>query len=231
MHTQKRKPRIGNGINQVARQKLPLRPDQEILTSKSNNANGARASGERSHAIGIEACASDDPIGGAVSRGMNNAPAARVRNDLVHSSTGLHLATERADLPHQHFADARIIGDSLLGNMNGSEAGGVRFYLAQLFGGEQAQALEAVLLAALVKRMESGDFVRACGHHHFAADVVRNRVSLTEFDHLPYALDGHPGAPRAGFIVETTMQDAAVMTTLMLRHPSVLLQKSKGGAR
>jgi hypothetical protein len=78
--------------------------------------------------------------------------------------------------------------------------------------------------------MQAGDFVRACGHHHFAADIVRDRMSAAEFNHLPHPPDGKPGSPRAGSIVEATVQHAAVMTALMLSHGGLLFEKDKGRA-
>ncbi len=109
-----------------------------------------------------------------------------------------------------------------------ASARGVRLDLAQLLGREQAQAAKTVFLAALEQRMQARDFLRAGGHHHLAANLVRDRMSLAELDHLPHALDGQAGAPRAGLVIQSAMQHAAVVTALMPRHGVFLFEHGDG---
>src|ERR1035438_234300 len=105
---------------------------------------------------------------------MNDAPSGTVLDNRAHCGASLNFAAARAVLLHQHFADARIIGDAFLRYMNRGETGGVRFDFAQLLGRKQAKAAKTVLLTTLEQCMETRDFTGVGGYHHLAADLVRD---------------------------------------------------------
>src|SRR5947199_157324 len=79
----------------------------------------------------------------------------------------------------QALADFRVIDDAGLGDMNGGDAGYVRFKLAQPILTD-ALAPDAVRLAALQDTLQRRQLVVVDGDDHLAANLQRNPLVSAE---------------------------------------------------
>ena len=74
----------------------------------------------------------------------------------------------------------------------------------------------------------SVDFSGVGCDYKFAADFVRHFVRLAKLGHLANAFYGQLRFCGAGFVIQTTMQDAAVVAGLMLGEGGFFFQQSDG---
>jgi len=87
------------------------------------------------------------------------------------------------------------------------------------------------LLAAGFEFPQASDFGIVCGHDNFATDVMRDAVFAAKFRHLADAAHGHLGFERAGFVVESAMEDAAVVGALVFSRPVLFFEHADGEVR
>jgi hypothetical protein len=95
---------------------------------------------------------------------------------------------------------------------------------AELFGAEHAETFEAVLRSPVEEAGEAVDFFLCGGDDYFSADVVGDGMTPAEFDHLANASDCEAGSGGAGLVVETAVEDSAVVAALMLGYFRLFFQ-------
>jgi para-nitrobenzyl esterase len=88
-------------------------------------------------------------------------------------------------------------------------------YLAELGGVEPLEAFEVVLLAAGFEVAEAGEFGFGGGDNDLAADLMGDGVLATEFGHEPDSADGEAGFQRSGLVIESAVEDTAVVRALV----------------
>ena len=124
-----------------------------------------------------------------------------------------------------------VIDDAFLRDAEGGEAGGVGFDLAELGGVEPLEAFEAILLTADFEVAEAGEFGFGGGDDDLAADVVGDGVLAAEFGHEPDSADGEAGLQRARLVVESAVEDTAVVRALVAAGGVFFFKNANGGAR
>src|SRR5262249_18285950 len=134
------------------------------------------------------------------------------------------------DRSDQSLTDPGIIDDALLRNAQRRDAAYMRLDLAHLLAAEHAQTFQSILAAPLVQIVQTGQLLRAGGDHKLAADLVRNRVLLAEFNHLADTAHRESCFGRARFVIKAAVQHAAVVTGLMPAGGILLFEDSDGGA-
>src|SRR5438270_2066471 len=72
------------------------------------------------------------------------------------------------------------------------------------------------------------NLILARRHYQLSADLVRYAVLRTEFDHLADALNREARLRRSWFVIETRVQNSAVVAGLVKTHLGFLLQHRDG---
>ena len=102
--------------------------------------------------------------------------------------------------------------------------------LARLGGGEPAESLQSILLAALEERPETRHLVLARGDHEFAARIMNDAPRPAVRVHLREAGAHEAGASGAGLVVEPAVEHAAVARALVRPEARFLLHHREFGA-
>ena len=89
---------------------------------------------------------------------------------------------------------------------------------------QHAQALQPVLLAALVEGAQALQFGFIHRHDQLAADFVGDAVVAAEGGHFLDAGDGQTGLERAGLVIKAGMEHAAVVAGLMAADVGLFFQ-------
>ena len=143
----------------------------------------------------------------------------------------LEGAAEAFDFAHKRVADRLVINDAFLWDAQSGEAGGVGFNLAELGGVEPLKAFEAVLVAAGFEIAEALDFGFVRGDNDFSADFMGDPVFAAEIGHEPDSADGKACFQRARLVVESTVEDTAVVRALVAAGTILFFKNANGGAR
>ena len=138
----------------------------------------------------MKAGATDEPVAARFAVGMGDSPRFSITADRLDACAGDDVAAREVNFVREHFADARVVGNAFLRNVDGSLSCSVGLNFAEFFGGQHAEAFETVLCPAVKKAREPFNFFPRGCDDYFSADVMRDRVFMTEFDHLPDASDG-----------------------------------------
>ena len=91
------------------------------------------------------------------------------------------------------------------------------------------EALNLVLHADPVDLLEHGEFVLGGGGDDLAADVVVHPVFLGEGDELMASLDAVDGLEAAGWVVQATVDHAAVVARLVVAEDGFLFEEGNLG--
>jgi hypothetical protein len=124
-----------------------------------------------------------------------------------------------------------VINNAFLRDAEGGEAGGVGFDLAELGGVEPLEAFEAILLAAGFEVAEALDFGFAGGDNDLAADLMGDGVLAAEIGHEPDSAHGKAGFQRAVLVVESAVENTAVVRALVAAGAILFFKNANGGAR
>ena len=158
-------------------------------------------------------------------------PAAEVVVDGKNAGAGLEGAAEALDLANEGVADGLVIDDAFLWNAQCCEAGGMGFDFAELGGIEPLETFEAILLAARFQFAEAGNFGFVGGDDDFPADVMGDSVFAAEIGHEPDSAHGEAGFQRARLVIESTVEDTAVVRALVAAGTILFFKNANGGAR
>ena len=90
----------------------------------------------------------------------------------------------------------------------------------------RVKALQAVRRTAFEKGVQTRDFFKLRGNDELAADLVRNSVALAELDHASNSLHRQTSLGRTRLIVESTMQDSAVVPGLVAGGTAFLFENA-----
>ena len=176
MDAEKRKLRIGHRINQIADEKLPFLFDLKILAAERNNFC-RRFLARRAHEpVGMKPAAGDDEFRAETSGGSFDDLPAAVRNNFQDSRVESDFAAGFADEFAEFFANAGIIHDALLRDVNRGDAGGVRLDFLDLLRIQFPQTEQAVGISAFPEIFESRQFFLGSGDDDFAALFVGDAV-------------------------------------------------------
>ena len=91
----------------------------------------------------------------------------------------------------------------------------MRFDFVKFFGADEAEAGQAVGFSALAEVFEAGEFFGVSGDDDLAANVVGDGVFAAELNHGRGAGQAEAGFQRAWFVVDTGVDDAAVVSALV----------------
>src|SRR4029079_9642867 len=95
------------------------------------------------------------------------------------------------------------------------DAGDMRLVVTEAGRIEPTIDVEPVGLAAAFEVVETRHLLRLRGDDDLAATIERDPMLGAEAGHRLAPLGAEPGTGRAGFVVETGMEDAAVVAGLM----------------
>ena len=200
---------VGDGVDEMVDEVLTGGFEEIVFPAKGDDAGVAAFSGEGGDAVAVEAGAVNEEVGLVFS------VKDPVGFDFGDGGVCEDLGTGRGEEGDHGVADVLVVDDAFFGDAEGEEAGGMGFDFANLFGGEEKEAVETVLLATGVEVVEAGEFGGVGGDDEFAADFVTDRVFLAEGEHLPDAVDGEAGFGGAGLVVEAGMEDSGVVAGLV----------------
>jgi hypothetical protein len=87
------------------------------------------------------------------------------------------------------------------------------------------------LLAADFEVTQALDFGFGGGDNDLAADLMGDGVLATEFGHEPDSADGEAGFQRSGLVIESAVEDTAVVRALVAARAILFFKDKNGGAR
>ena len=218
---------VGHGVNQVAHQKLARFFELIILAAKRDDFCRGILPGGAGEPVGLQAAAPDDKFRLEIAGGGCHRPTASIWRGLLQAGAELNLAARLTDEFGQFFADARIVHDAFLGNMNGGEAGGMRFDFLNFPGVEFAQSGQAVGVTARPQILQARQLIRGGGDHNFAALFMGHAVRAAEGEHLLQALHGTLRLGGAGLVVKPRMEDPAIVAGLVRGESGFLFQQQQ----
>ena len=135
--------------------------------------------------------------------------------NLVDTGAGHDASARLFNLLNHGVADLDVVNDAFLGDVNGGDARHMRFDFEHLRAVQQAEALQAVLLAALVEVVQAGQFGFVHRNHELAADFMADAVLFAEGNHFLNAGNGQPGFERTRLVVQSGVKNAAVVAGLV----------------
>ena len=211
----------------MAHQKLPVLFDLIILAAERNDFRRRLLSRRAHQPVGVQAAASDDKLRLEVTGGSFHRPAAGGLNKFLDARVEFDFAAGLADEFAEFLADARIIHDAFLRHVNRRDAGGVRLDFLDLLRIQFPQALQAVGISAFPQIFQTRQFVLGRGDDDFPALFVRDAVRPAEGEHLLQTLHGAFRLFRAGFVIKSRMQHAAVVAGLVRGQLGFLFQQQQ----
>ena len=166
----------------------------------------------------------DDEVGLDVTlRGADDLPSAAGAN-AKSGSVCANLVTGGED-QFRHLAHhSRVVDDALLRHAQSGAAGRVGFDLPNGSALEPLQAAQSIGRSTRFELAQSHDFGRVHREHDLSANIMRDPILATKGHHLPNTLHGKLRLERAGFVVESAMQNAGVVTALVAAGGGILLQ-------
>ena len=229
MDAEERELRVRHRVDQAPHQVPPLRPEQIVLAPEGDDADVRRRPGEPGHHVGVEARAVDEPARadleargrqrealGAVARGQD-------------AGAGLDGGAGLDQLAREVGGHRAVVDDGGRGGVDGADGGGVRLQLAQAVPVDQGEAGDGVGRAALEESLETRQLGRLGGDDDLAHALDADTLARAELRQEPGALDAEAGLERAGPVVDPRVDDAAVVTGLVLAESRLLLQDHEAG--
>ncbi len=143
----------------------------------------------------------------------------------------LDLAARFLEQPRVHARHRDEVDDAGLRHPQPGDADGVRLVLDDLFRPQAAQAHQTVGLSAALELVEARDLLRLGRHHQLAADLVRDAVLGAQLDQSAPAGDALARLVRSRLVVETGVDDAAVVTGLMAGDVALRFEHDGADAR
>ena len=146
----------------------------------------------------------------------------RVENDLASSARnqlGVLLSNDG------------VVHDAGRRNLQGPDSTAVWLNLAKLVALEDAQSRHAICDPALMQLLQTWNFFRAGSDHQLAALLERDSLLLTEAFHGRGPGHAIPRFQRAGFVVETGVDDSAVVPRLMSSNVIFFIYDQKAHCR
>ncbi len=212
-------------------QVLPLRAELVVFAAERHDAGFTPFAGQLGHAVAVQAGAVDQEIAFEVAGGRLRHPTLAGGPQAQSTRAPVYLGAARGQqLRGQRLADPRVIHDAFLRDAQRRHAAHVRLDLAHLLAAQPAQAFEAVGSAALLEAAQTRHFAFIGRHHQLAADLVRHTMLLAECHHLADSGYRQPRFSRAGLVIETAVQDAAVVAGLVPPDSGLLFEQSDARA-
>ena len=215
---------IGNGINQVPDEVRAGGCQFPIIAAKGDDARLGTQAGRSGDAVAMQAGAVDDEVGLDVTlRGADDLPSAAGAN-AEGGGACANLVAGGED-QFRHLAHhSRVVDDALLRHTQSGEASRVGFDLPNGSALEPLQAAQSIGRSTRFELAQSHDFGRVDREHDLSTDIMRNPILATKCHHLPNTLHSELRLERAGFVVESAMQNAGVVTALVAAGGGILLQ-------
>src|SRR5258706_11872303 len=233
MYAEKRKLRIGDGIDQRPHQRRTLGDEMVVLTAKGNDSYIhyiGRCAGHSGDAVAEQSGTVDEIRGGEYrAAGFHH----DFTGEIAHagdSGGSQNRSTLGADQLGIFLANGGEIGDARGGHDQRAQTAGVRLDFVQLIGTDKAETRESVGLAPAPQFFQARNFLCARGYDDFAADLVRQAMRAAEFDHGARALDAELRFQRSGLVINAGVNDAAVVAALMPAHAVFFLEQQQAKA-
>jgi len=206
---------------------LPLRDQIIIFATKWNDRDFRLFSRKAADAIAVQPGAVNQIFRADRSaRGLDNRFSVAPGNAFDFRSDA-HASTLRTDQLRVLRAHRDVVGDSRGRHVQPGQAAAMRFDLARLYLVQHFQTEDSVGLPAFQQSLQPGNFFGTGRNNDLAADLDRNSVLATEGLHRGRALHAQFGLQRTGLVIDSGMNDAAVVSTLMAGHPVFFLDQQK----
>ena len=226
MDAEKRKARVGDGIDEMSDEVLGGGAEPDILAPERHDPRRRLHPREPDDPVGVEPAAGDHQVGAQVAGGACHPPDAAAPLDPRHPSLHDDTPPEPPDFALEGIGDSAVVDDSLLRHLDGGDPRGMRLEFAdRLRGVESAQPDQAVLSPPLPQRVEPAHLGRIGGNDDLPADLMADAMLLAELDHLPQSADAQSGLLGARLVGEPAVEDAAVVGRLLRGDLGILLEE------
>src|SRR5436309_975307 len=148
-----------------------------------------------------------------------------------YSGASLNLAACFDDLASKRCRNLAVIDNCRVRNMQGAQARCVRLNFAKFFGGEEREARHAVGGSAPVQFFEHRYLGNITGHNDLATLMVAHRVFVAEASEQLTPTRASARLGRAGFVVNAGVNDAAVVTGLVVGKVAFFFEHDDRRAR
>ena len=151
-------------------------------------------------------------------------PATAVTHKPPHLCIKVECGAEFAVFLHECIAHPSIVHNAFLRYAQAGDATDVGLDFPHGVTLQPYKPLKPVLAATLVQDAEPCDFLVTRSHHQLATDLMLDSVLLTKRDHLTDAGNSKTRLQGTGPVIKASMQNAAVMRTLVPAKNRLFLQ-------
>jgi len=141
--------------------------------------------------------------------------------------TGAYLAAEPNESPSHRLSNSRIVHYARLIYPESSETDHLWLMLLDLLGTQTPES-DTVGATSLLQRRQSRQFVSPHSHHQLSATASGYTLFGAEAVHRFQPGAAHPRLEGPRFVVETGMDDAAVVPRLVPGEPVFRLEHDRG---
>src|SRR6185295_1917388 len=151
VQAEKRKPRIGNGIDQVAHQVTTVRTQGVVLTPEWDDSKVEASSRHPRDSISLQTSTIYQDLRRELALGGGEMPSCALPAEPVQLGAGEQLPPQDPDFAHQGVADSGVVYDAFLGHPQRGNSSGMRLVVRDLGPVEPSQSLETVPCPALLQ--------------------------------------------------------------------------------
>ena len=227
MHTQEGEAGIGHWIDEAANESLALGRQLVVFAAERHDAQPMGAAHHAGDRVALQPSAIDERPGvNFLARCLQDKPIRCLRN-ANHFGIESNLATVFCDNLGIFEGHSHVIHDPGIWRPKPLDPSGVGLVFGDSLSGDFGQSGYAIGSTATVQLFQPGQFLFACGDHHLATQFVREFVLLAESHHPPGAFDDHLCFETAWFVVEASMDHAAVVAGLVGCHRALFFQTTR----
>ena len=144
--------------------------------------------------------------------------------DVLDAGVQAELAAHLAEVGRVGLGHAAVVDDAGLGRPDGLDARGVGLDLPQALATDEFQPLHSVGLAAREEFVQARDLRLVGGDDHLAAHLVVDAALVAVLAELEVAGVAEPSLLGAGSVVDSRVDDAAVVAGLVLGDLGLFFQ-------
>ena len=224
MHAEKRKTRIGHGINEILHQGTAFWNQFIVLASEGNDLQTRLHSTQSRDSIRLQPCTVDQMATGGFLETRFKYQFALARNAAAHTLACPDLASCFTNLPGESLAYLLVIDNAGFRDPETHDARHVRFAFSNSFRTQPFQTEQSISQASPFQPFKGRYFIFCRGNDYLAATLMGNTMVLAVAIHGLPAQGAVPGFERAWFVVQAGMNYAAVVPGLMSRNGRFSLQ-------
>src|SRR5699024_5621983 len=224
VNAQKRKGRIGHGVDQSLHQVLSFRFQFKIFPAKGDDLNLGAEAGGLSHAIAVKAGAVDQvaafELVGSCLNGELFIRASDISDFLSKANRVAFFFNDGLQFP----ANRDVINNARTGYVDAFETIDMRLNFVDFLRIDLFNAFNAVNLSGFKDAVKPGDVFLFGSYNHFAANLVLHAACPAKIDQLMPAFHTIFGAVAVGLIVDARMDNARVVARLMRGYMLLLFK-------